>query len=1514
MGVLRASVYTEPSATAEAVSPDVSLSDVKKKVTPVRPAEDVPVLPVTLPRFDASSPQASGSGAKLKVRLARLQFEAEEKERVRKAEYELRLQVKKMEIEAEKEIRIRQIELEALKVSSGCQPFASEKSVDVLQKHGFDVSKNIALVPAFRESEVDSYFNAFERIASALDWPRDMWPILLHCKLVGKAQEVVSCLSLQESLDYSILKEAILRAYELVPEAYRQRFRTHKKSNEQTFVEFAREKGNLFDKWCASSNVKDDFEALRSLVLLEDFKNALPERLVVFLNEQKVSSLSKAAVLADEFVLTHRNVFGALRPQSKPEPPFSRPNDRPKPPTSPPRLCFFCHKKGHLIADCHALKKKSTTTAPTKGMGLMRTASSALPCQTEGTNLDPCFKPFISTGTVSLTAETAVHHPIRILRDTGGSQSIIRDDVLSFTKASSCGSSVMIQGVGVNLVSAPLHTVYLESPLVTGLVKVAVLPTLPIEGVDLLLGNDLAGGKVTPVPELVNSPTISNVQDDMTHVYLFPSCVVTRAQSKKGEINLSDSFLATEMLTCPEERKKDTQQAVVCSPSDLVDPSPASRKDFIMAQKSDKSLSTCVSSVVLKEVAKEKKTAYFLDNDLLMRRWSDGPENKDGVVYQVVVPTGYRNKVLSLAHDHPWSGHMGINKTYDRILRHFFWPGLKADVVRYCKTCHECQIAGKPNQVIPPAPLRPIPAIGEPFQRVIIDCVGPLPKTRMGNQFLLTVMCAATRFPEAIPLRKITAPVITKALVKFFTVFGLPTEVQSDQGTNFKSRVFAQALKSLGIKHVTSSPYHPESQGALERFHQTLKAMLRKHCCDSEKTWDDSIPFVLFAAREAVQSSLGFSPAELVFGHEVRGPLKMLKETLISPTKEIKSVPEYVAKLRARLQQACSLARNNLASSQVRMKRHYDKQAVVKSFECGEKVLVLLPKPGSALSTKFSGPYVVEKRLSSTDYLIRTPERRRGTRVCHVNMLKPYHIREVQNQPSQDANSEVLPVALALGTLPCEDNEGPFPDSGTPGTKLCNSSIISNLPGYLAHLSERQYRDLETLIKDFPCLFRDVPSQTTCIEHDIVLTKASPIKQNAYRVNPAKRALMRKEVEYLLEHGFAIPSTSPWSSPCLLEIKKNGSPRFCTDYRKVNAVTVPDAHPLPLIDDCIDEIGPATFVTKLDMLKGYWQVPLTKHASDVSAFVTPDYFLQYTVMPFGMCNAPATFQRLVNKVLGDVKNCRSYLDDIVVYSEDWDEHVSTLREVFMRLSAASLTLNLAKCEFGKGTVLYLGQQVGSGRVRPAEAKVLAIQTFPVPTTRRELRRFLGMAGFYRRFCRNFSSVAAPLTSLTSPSVPFVWSAECQQAFNNLKGILCCNPVLAAPNSRRPFKLEVDASSVGAGAVLLQEDDEDIDHPVAYFSRKFNKHQQHYSTIEKEALALLMALQHFEVYLGSSHEPIQVFTDHNPLVFLSRMYNTNQRLMRWSIICQNFNLDIRHKRGSENVLADALSRAVVQDCN
>ena len=224
---------------------------------------------------------------------------------------------------------------------------------------------------------------------------------------------------------------------------------------------------------------------------------------------------------------------------------------------------------------------------------------------------------------------------------------------------------------------------------------------------------------------------------------------------------------------------------------------------------------------------------------------------------------------------------------------------------------------------------------------------------------------------------------------------------------------------------------------------------------------------------------------------------------------------------------------------------------------------------------------------------------------------------------------------------------------------------------------------------------------------------------------------------------------------------------------------------------------------------------------------------------------------------------------------------------------AKLTVNLGKSEFGCAHIVFLGHMVGQGQVRPVDAKVEAVASFPVPCNKKELMRFLGMTGYYRKFCKNFSSVAAPLTDLLKKEKKYLWDDRCEKAFTKIKTLLLTAPVLVTPDYQKPFKMHVDASDYGAGAVLLQERQQGIDHPISYFSQKFDQHQRNYSTCEKETLALILALRYFDFYLSAAIFPIEVFTDHNPLVFLNKMRDRNQRLLRWSLMLQEYNIRVSH---------------------
>ncbi|CAB4010954.1 Transposon Ty3-I Gag-Pol poly, partial [Paramuricea clavata] len=275
--------------------------------------------------------------------------------------------------------------------------------------------------------------------------------------------------------------------------------------------------------------------------------------------------------------------------------------------------------------------------------------------------------------------------------------------------------------------------------------------------------------------------------------------------------DLSDTFLTQLFDSGP----KTTQ----ITKNDAIDTKSLSTSNLIHEQNNDPEIAILIQQAFDEKEISDQAMGYFIKNDILMRKWRPPDVSVDdewSVRYQIVIPKPYREEVLRLAHKTPLSGHLGINKTYEKIIRHFYWPGVRKTVAEFCKTCHTCQVVGKPNQVIPKAPLKPIPAFEEPFSRIMIDCVGPLPKTKRGNQYLLTIMCVSTRFPEAIPLRNIKAKTIVEALTKFFTLVGLPKSIQSDQGSNFTSGLFQQIMHELGIKQYNSSAYHPESQGALE--------------------------------------------------------------------------------------------------------------------------------------------------------------------------------------------------------------------------------------------------------------------------------------------------------------------------------------------------------------------------------------------------------------------------------------------------------------------------------------------------------------------------------------------------------------------------------------------------------------------------------------------------------------------------------------------------------------------------
>lgn len=432
---------------------------------------------------------------------------------------------------------------------------------------------------------------------------------------------------------------------------------------------------------------------------------------------------------------------------------------------------------------------------------------------------------------------------------------------------------------------------------------------------------------------------------------------------------------------------------------------------------------------------------------------------------------------------------------------------------------------------------------------------------------------------------------------------------------------------------------------------------------------------------------------------------------------------------------------------------------------------------------------------------------------------------------------------------------------------------------------------------------------TTLVQHKIETVDGHPAKQVPRRIPFSQRDKVAELIDDMTKKGVIQPSISAWASPIVLVPKRDGSIRFCVDYRKLNAVTKRDVYPLPRIDDILDTLGKGRYFTTLDLTSGFWQIEMDPATRDKSAFVTHRGLHEFVRMPFGLCNAPATFQRLMQVVLAGIewKFCFVYIDDILVCSETFDEHLEHLGIVLERLRRANLTLKPKKCQFLQKVVSYLGHIISQDGVSPDSEKIAKVRDFPVPADTTSVRQFLGLASYYRRFVPAFASIASPLHQLLKKDANFEWSAECQSSFLKLRDLLTTAPILAYPRfgAGEEFVLETDASLEGLGAVLGQVQEDGHVHPIAYASRSLQLHEKNYCITELETLGLVWAVKHFRAYLLGHHTT--VLTDHSACTSLLNAAKPSAKLARWAMIVQEFDLVIKHQSDKSNANADTLSR-------
>jgi transposase InsO family protein len=1379
----------------------------------------------------------------------------------------------------------------------------------------FKLANAVKFVPKFDDSQMDQYLLAFEKAMLVLNFPKDRWTQLIQTQLTGKALKVFSELTVEQCLDYDTLKRALLLAYARVPEFHRKRFRSLTKGSAESYSNFAFRLSLPFKSWMEGEEAFDSLAQMREVIKLEQFVNCLPVEIHRWVVEKHPKLLVDAAKLADEYAVlynpfkmeqgqsqklenvpTHvvqnnRGNFSSQtrgRGQASPRGSFNR---------FPSIVrCGKCGRAGHIAPYCRTFPNTSSNFRADNDttIQLEQQPKPVCLCNDRVSEVEERYAPYCATAT--LVTDEGVRKPVVFLRDSGAMQSLISKEYLQKGDYSDICENRLIQGVLGGPTEIPLVEINLENDRVKGKFLCGMVDSLP-NGVDLLVGNDLqqimplqicvvtrSGTDTTNNNAVVLSP--DNDQSDVVEVLSEDSdhSPDTNSMVSDDDLRPDDNFhIAAEHNTSSSD-EVDLSMLFNDNPTLLSVDNFVTRDELIALQRNDTELRKFFE--LAKADHSNNSTSYFdLRNDVLIRRGKDRISPSGLETSQIVVPRQLHTKLLRVSHDIPTAGHLGVRKTYDRLARHFFWVGMHKDVALYCRTCNVCQRLGKADKH-QRAPLINLPVIGNIFSKIAVDIVGPLKKCKSGNRFILTVIDLASHYPLAFPLQTHTAAEVVKCLIQVFSNYGFPDELLSDCGSEFMSELTQIFLTECQVFQLKTSPYHPQTNGCLERFHRTLKSML-KGCGETfPGDWDQLLPWVLFSYREVPVENLGFSPFELVFGRNVKGILQLIKNSWLHDdmlaSHKSQNIIDFVLDLREKIRTSLALANEMEEKGKGISKSFYDKKAREISYEVGEQVLLLLPLIGKPLQAKYSGPYTVERRLGEVDYVISTPDRRKTRRVVHVNLMKRFIPRNVP----------LLPVASVLS---CSDVPNKFVSVS------------------MDHLQLQQRDDLTSLLDAYRTIFDDKPGRTTIVQHRIsLLPDARPVRLAPYRMSPDKMRCVDAEILALLEDGVIEECTSAWAAPILVVPKPDGTGRLCVDFRRLNALTEPDPFPMPRIDALLDRLGGVTFMTKLDMTKAYFQVPIDPAHVPLTGFVTPHGHYQWRYMAFGLRNAPATFSRLVTKVFKGLENfCEAYLDDVMVFSKSWLNHVEHLGQVFERVREANLTLNLRKCEFANAKLDFLGHSLSLNTVQPRQQKVNALLSFPPPRNKKQVQSLLGLAGYYRKFLPHYADLTLPLTKLLKNNVPFKWSAEANNAFLDLKSRLATRPILRPPDYDLPFSVAVDASDTCVGAVLFQVVD-GTEHPICFLSRKLRSSELNYATVEKEALALITAVRAFSVYFGA--QMVTVYTDHSPLQYLQTMRNHNAKLTRWWIELQQYSITIHHRAGKDNILPDLLSRPSTIDAS
>jgi len=1373
-----------------------------------------------------------------------------------------------------------------------------------IQLNGRNQISKSPKLPVFNDGKDDihSYLQRFERFARANNWTEQEWAVSLSALLTGKALEVYSRMSEENSSNYEILKAALLKRYDFTEEGYHKKFRTAKPEQGESPDQFIFRLRTYLDKWIELSRCDKSYEGVCNTIIKEQFVNSCPKELSVFLKERATKDLHEIALAAEQYLSAHQcqlattNINRPLKTEEKTSSSDTKDmrcyncngkfhkasdcwknkiNNNQNQFGSNKKTCTYCKKDGHDFKECRRRTKVAVSLSTEQEIKDdnydVKEASSGLLIQ-EADKRDRIFKNIkndaleLANGdsvsiitnvcsTIQKKGEMPVvdgfvnNQEAKCLRDTGCNGIVVKQKFVSEEQyTGNVGYMLLVDNT---VRKARKAVITIDTPYLQGDFEALCLPDVIY---DLIIGN---------VPQALPPDQPRN----------------DWKRSEEEEI--------TEIRSTCEENNNDITATtkVTENNSDIDNIFNINTEQLQKLQEDDVNVQKCLQrkSTNKRKYASNKGIIYEITIE-------EGKETE----HKIVLPTKLHEKIMNLGHDIPMAGHLGYKKTLSRIKQHFVWPGMTKDVREYCSTCDICQKTS-PKGKEAPVPLGKIPLVDTLFQRIAFDIIGPLPKTNENHRYVLTLVDYATRYPEAVALKDITAETVANAMVSIYSRMGLPEEILTDQGTQFTAEYMSEINKLLKIKHLTTTPYHPQCNGLVESFNKTLKSMIKRMSNEQPRRWHEFLDPLLFAYREVPQATTGFSPFELLYGRSVRGPLSIVKSMWSEGDKnEEKTYYQYFIELREHIQETLKIAKEEIDKAHHSQKSYYDRKTKEKNIKIGDEVLILLPTDTNKMKMKWKGPHKVIAEPHNNDFKIKM---RGKIKTFHANMLKKYNRRKsITEDTTTSCNVVIIDEHEKIDE---EENKDLFLIE-LESNETYEDIIIND------DIDATDKEEIQTLIKNYESIFTTLPGTTNLIEHQINLTTDEPIVCKPYSVTFNSRNRLKGNIKDMIEMRVIRKSNSEYASPAVTVSKKDGSDRVCIDFRKLNKITLPDPEPMTQAEDLFQKMTTAKYFSILDLSKGFWQVPMNENDIKKTAFVTPDGHYEFLKMPFGLKNSSATLIKGLRKLFDGMEHVAFYVDDIIVYTETIDEHLKVLNQVFNKLKNANITLRPSKCHIAKNEVDYIGHTLKNGTISPNNDKDDKIRNAPIPTTKKSVQAFLGLTGYYRKYVPNYASIAAPLHDLTKKGKPnkVKWTSVENSAFNTLKECLINKPVLMLPDFTTEFILRTDASNVGLGAVLFQEHDGTL-LPVSYASRKLLEREEKYAITEKECLAIVWSVKKFAPYLYGNQFTLQ--TDHHSLKYLETSKFTNARLMRWALTLQPYRINVEYIKGKDNIGADYLSR-------